>query len=299
MNLKKVDKNKVVFISVISLIVIFLSAYTMSMFSEDESEEASALQNTFIPELDNDVEDYNSRLQAVDDEVKPITSNIMPDMYKDKKAERQRIIDSIYANGQMKYEKPKTTTTAAPQKKWSDIKKEVTTETEKEHDEFFTRLPDDAGLYDTNNTPEMVKATDSIILAEVNGDQKVRANGRVEMRLLQDAIINGKAYDKNTYVYGFVQFGPNRCFIQINHIMRKPISLEVYDFQDGGRGLHVLNSFTQDASSQVLDESVGRINIPGLPQVRGIQNIFRRNNRRVKVTVVNKYQILLKPSNDV
>jgi hypothetical protein len=40
---------------------------------------------------------------------------------------------------------------------------------------------------------------------------------------------------------------------------------------------------------------VDDINIAGMPQVSGFKNIFQRNNRNVKVTILNNYQVLLKP----
>ena len=40
---------------------------------------------------------------------------------------------------------------------------------------------------------------------------------------------------------------------------------------------------------------IGDINIPSVPQVGGLTQVFRRSNRRVKVTVLNNYRLILKP----
>ena len=43
-----------------------------------------------------------------------------------------------------------------------------------------------------------------------------------------------------------------------------------------------------------MDDVLQDINIPSLPQVSGISQLLRRDNRNVKVTVLNNYRMLLK-----
>ena len=43
-----------------------------------------------------------------------------------------------------------------------------------------------------------------------------------------------------------------------------------------------------------MDDVVDDINVPGVPQVKGLKNIFKRSNRKVRATVNKNYKILLK-----
>ena len=115
------------------------------------------------------------------------------------------------------------------------------------------------------------------------------------MRLLQDARINNKMIPKNTLVYGFIKFKPNRAIISIEHINHEPLKLKAHDLQDGSEGIYIENSFRAEAMSQVIGDLVEDINITGVPQVGGIKKIFQRNHRNAKVTVTDGYTLILKP----
>ena len=77
--------------------------------------------------------------------------------------------------------------------------------------------------------------------------------------------------------------------------MHQAVSLKAYDLQDGSEGIYIENSFRAEAKREVVEDLVDDINITGVPQVSGIQKIFQRSNRNVKVTVVNNYKLILKP----
>ena len=64
---------------------------------------------------------------------------------------------------------------------------------------------------------------------------------------------------------------------------------------DGSEGIYVENNFRAEATTEVLDDIIGDINIPAVPQVGGITKVLRRSNRNVKVTVLNNYKLILKP----
>lgn len=90
------------------------------------------------------------------------------------------------------------------------------------------------------------------------------------------------------------QFKPNRAVIAIEHIGHKPVKLRAYDLEDGSEGIYIENSFRADARQQLIGDVVDDINVAGVPQVSGIKQLFRRNNRNVKVTVMDGYQLTLK-----
>ena len=114
------------------------------------------------------------------------------------------------------------------------------------------------------------------------------------MRLAKAATINNQRIEKNTLVYGFISFQPNRALIEIENIEHRPTKLKAFDLQDGSEGIYVENSFRAEATNEVLDDIIEDINIPSVPQVSGISKVFRRNNRSVKVTVLNNYKLILK-----
>lgn len=82
--------------------------------------------------------------------------------------------------------------------------------------------------------------------------------------------------------------------IAIEHIGHKPVKLRAYDLEDGSEGIYIENSFRADARQQLIGDVVDDINVAGVPQVSGIKQLFRRNNRNVKVTVMDGYQLTLK-----
>ena len=99
---------------------------------------------------------------------------------------------------------------------------------------------------------------------------------------------------KNTVVYGFVSFKPNRTIIHIAHIDGHHIPFEAFDLDDGSKGIYIVNSFQETIRKQVVGDVVDDISVAGVPQVSGIKQLFRRSNRNVKVTVMDKYQLILK-----
>lgn len=48
-------------------------------------------------------------------------------------------------------------------------------------------------------------------------------------------------------------------------------------------------AFSAEAEQQLIDDAVRDISIAGIPQVHGIKGIFRRNNRHVKVMIMDNY----------
>lgn len=309
----KLEKNKIVFGSVLVIVIIFIISYSMLVMSGDESETEN-LRQPLVPELEQEQEDYSSKLEAIDD-LKEVRETNAPSIYDEKlidtlgfydpdlpEKEKQRIIDSIYKSGRINYtssnyRNPKTNENPNPlaMKKSKDTmninskeKEIVSKEIGLEHELFFASDP-------KINDIQLNLDTDPEIFVMVDGTQVVKNNYRLRMRLTKDAVINGQIVLKNTSVFGFVTFQPNRTMISIENINHKAVIFNAYDLQDGSKGIYIENSFKADATREVLDDIVQDVNIAGVPQVGGIKQVFRRNNRNVKVTVVNNYQLILKP----
>jgi hypothetical protein len=156
-----------------------------------------------------------------------------------------------------------------------------------EHLLFFASNP-------TEDTSVNSKNTDNMIYVRVDGTQTVKTNFRLQMRLEKEALIDGQRIPRNTPLYGFISFKPNRVAINIENINHHPTKLKAFDLQDGSEGVYAENSFRTEATQEVIGDLVDDINMAGMPQVSGIRKIFQRNNRNIKVTVINNYKLILK-----
>ena len=308
----KLEKNKIIFAAVIVCIIIFIGGYAFTVLRDDEP---TTIENNQIPvpKLEDEQKVYQSKLDALND-LKEVRQTNAPSIYDERlldstglydpnllDKEKIRLVDSIYRHGQIEYTaknyrnitpiepvvnvKPKTDSILPEIEPTISIK-----ELGLEHQLFFASNPE-------NNKPMNDQPTDAFIYVIVDGEQTVKTNYRLQMRLLEDAKINGIHMPRNTPIYGFVSFKPNRTIITIENINHRPVKLKAYDLQDGSEGIYVENSFRAEARQEVVGDVVQDINIAGVPQVNGIKKIFQRNNRTVKVTITNNYKLILKADN--
>ncbi|WP_335965010.1 conjugative transposon protein TraM [Galbibacter sp. PAP.153] len=306
----KVEKNKIIFAGVLAIIFLFLISYSV-MLMEDEDNDEDTLQQTLVPELEDDQKEYDSKLDAIND-LKEVRESTAPSIYDEKlldstglynpdlpEQKKQRIVDSIYKAGKIKYSEKRyqnlghkrVVQQTVPKVDSAEVKREQKIEAKElglEHQLFFAASP-------KPNEISIIGNTDETIYVVVDGDQIVQANTRLRMRLTKSAIINGKLMPKNTPVFGFISFQPNRALIEIENIKHHPTKLKAFDLQDGSEGIYVENNFREEVTREVFDDVIGDINIPSVPQVGGLTQVFRRSNRRVKVTVLNNYRLILKP----
>ena len=300
-----VDKKKIVFLSVIGVVLLFIVGYSVFMLG-GEDEAANELQQTLVPELEEGEEMYSSKKVAVDaikEEKERIAPSIYDERYLDESGiydenlldkKKQRMVDSIYRLGRIDYSKDSTpTSTRRPLKKKRKKKNEVidfkdTISSMKvmglEHQLFFAVSPQ-----------VMADGTGESIEVEIDGEQTIKVNDRLQMRVTQNKTIQGVEIKKNTLLYGIVKFRPNRVILNVENIEGTPLKLKAYDNADGLEGIYIRNSFRGDVFNEVLGDAIKDINIPGVPQVKGVKKVFQRNNRNVKVTVNNNYKLILKP----
>tara|TARA_Y100000815_G_scaffold241328_1_gene237495 strand:+ start:3787 stop:4719 length:933 start_codon:yes stop_codon:yes gene_type:complete len=306
----KVEKNKIVFAAVLAVIFIFLISYSVMVMGDDESENEN-LEQTLVPDLEENQKEYDSKLDAIND-LKEVRENNAPSIYDEKlldstglynpdlpELEKKRIVDSIYEAGKIQYSekkyrnlgKKKVAQNNTQKIDSAEIKRAQKIEAKElglEHQLFFAASP-------KPNEASIIGNTDETIYVVVDGDQVVKANTRLQMRLTKAATINGKLMPKNTQIFGFISFQPNRALIEIENINHHPTKLKAFDLLDGSEGIYVQNNFRAEATTEVLDDVIGDINIPTVPQVGGITKVLRRSNRNVKVTVLNNYRLILKP----
>ncbi|CAL66335.1 conjugative transposon protein TraM [Christiangramia forsetii] len=304
----KIEKNKIVFASVLAVVVLFIVAYSYMIMSDDDNE-GENLKQTTVPEIGNEHEEYASKLDAIN-ALKEVKETNAPSIYNESlidsagfydpdliDKEKQRIVDSIYNSGRIQYSNtPYRRDTSVIVKKDSAKIDSIlpntnmvisTKEIGLEHQLFFSSNPSgnsDLETYEKSN----------MIYAEVAGTQVVKKSSRLRMRLSEDAEINGKLFPKNTPIFGFISFQPNRALIEIENINHQPVKLKAYDLLDGSEGIYIENSLRADASREVVDDIIQDINISGVPQISGIKKVFQRDNRNIKVTVSNSYKLILK-----
>lgn len=306
----KVKKNKIVFVAVLAVIFIFLISYSVMVMGGDESDSKN-LEQTLIPDLEENQKEYNSKLDAIND-LKEVRETNAPSIYDEKlidslgfydpdlpKREKERIVDSIYDSGSIQYSEKRYQNIGekrairnnVQQIDSSEIKREQKIEAKElglEHQLFFAASP-------RPNEISLIGNTDETIYVVVDGDQIVQANTRLRMRLTKAATINSRRMPKNTLVFGFIRFQPNRALIEIENINHHPTKLKAFDLQDGSEGIYVENNFRAEATNEVLSDIIDDINIPTVPQVSGITKVLKRRNRKIKVTVLNNYKLILKP----
>lgn len=306
----KIEKNKIVFAAVLVVILIFLISYSIMVMGDNESETEN-LKQTQIPALQENQKEYKTKLDAIND-LKEVRETNAPSIYNEKlidslgfydadlpEREKERIVDSIYSAGKIRYSKVTyqniPSKGVAPKKVQevdsTEIKREQKIEAKElglEHQLFFAASP-------KPNDISIIETTDETIYVVVDGEQVVKVNSRLRMRLTEAAMINNKEMPKNTLVFGFISFQPNRALIEIKNINHHPTKLKAFDLQDGSEGIYVENSFREEITKEVLDDVIGDINIPSVPEVGGITKILKRKNKSVKVTVLNNYKLILKP----
>ncbi len=305
----KIEKNKIVFGTIIGIVIIFIITYSMMVFQDEKETELNS-NKIPIPELQDQQKEYKSKLDAIDN-LKEVQQRDAPSIYDEKlldsngifdpdllDKEKTRIVDSIYNQGRINYTKNNyrnihsRNNNKVTQSSKNNIKLDLKKDSEdllKRHDIFYKSTPK------KEIKATVMIGTDSVIHVVVNGDQVVKTNSRLEMRLTRTAIINKESIPKNTYLYGFVSFKPNRTLIHITNILHKPVSLKAFDLQDGNEGIYVVNNFKVEVSKAVVDDLVDNINIPGIPSIDVFKNVFQHSSKKTKVTITNDYHLLLKP----
>lgn len=304
----KIERNKIVFGSVILVIILFIVGYAMMVMDNGDAADKS-LEQTEVPKLEEQQSEYRSKLEAVDNIPEERIKNI-PSVYDERlldstglydpdflDRDKQRIVDSIYSQGRIDYSQGRYRNAEAKKAKpvvpvaKDTIKEEVeeshtTKELALEHQLFFAADPKSQSI---SFAPDP-----HVVLVEVDGNQVVRANSRLRMRLLQEIQLGNTMIPKNTLVYGIVNFKPNRTLLKIDNIDHIPVKMKAFDLQDGLEGIYVVNSIRGEVANEVVDDVLDDINIAGVPQVSGIKKVFQRGHRRTKVAVLNNYKLILK-----
>lgn len=307
----KLDKKKIVFGIVILLVLVFMVVYAM-LFLTDEGDAGTQLDQPLVPALETTQKEYTSKLEALDD-LKEVKTTDAPSMYDEKyldttgvfdpdliDAEKAKMVDSIYRLGRIDYTQGSYRKSLVENKGKVHVpKKPKELEHGSEQNESTTPTLPEMALeqqlfFASAPRSDVEDGNGLVVSAVVYRTQTVRANDRLEFRLLEKVVIDGKVVPEGTIVFGIVGFRPNRMVLDIGNMDRIPVKVKAYDYRDGLEGLYIQNSFRAELSREMMGDVVDDINVPGVPQVKGLKNIFKRSNRKVRATVNKNYKILLK-----
>ncbi|MDG1573298.1 conjugative transposon protein TraM [Robiginitalea sp. M366] len=297
----KIHKNKIVFGGVLLLIVLFLFGYGYTLWGEASSDEP--LAKPTLPRWEDTEATFKTKLEAVDAIAPEREARVLPSPYPehmiDEKGyfnpdymeyEKSRIIDSIYARGALsKKSIPRLTPAEPPLSDPKPRTPEIPTPTPEiewqkfavEHQLFFAADPN-------------AEQPQSRILARILDVQTVRKDSRVCVEIGQPIPWGDVHIESGTRAWGIASFGSNRLFITLSDLNGHPIEWEAYDLQDGLRGIYLENSFRAEAGNQVLGEVAEDISLPGVPQLRGLKNVFRRRQQNPKVTLLDGHMFVFK-----
>jgi hypothetical protein len=191
--------------------------------------------------LEEQQNEYKSKLEAVDNIPEERVKNA-PSIYDERfldstgvydpgfmDKDKQRIVDSIYSQGRIDYsessyrnmEIKKSKVVAPIDKDTIELEAELPISTKElalEHQLFFAAGP--------KSNPISFVPDPPVVLVEVDGGQVVRANSRLQLRLLQEIELDTTKIPKNTLIYGIVSFKPNRTLLKIDNINHIPVKLK-------------------------------------------------------------------------
>lgn len=301
----KNDKKKIVFIGAILLTVSFILGYYFLVLNKTTAD-TGVLHQVAVPELSaSDSQSFTTKKEAID-AIEEKRERIAPSVYDDRlldslgrfdrdlmDKEKQRMVDSIYRMGRIDYSDETYTPKIVPKK--TLLKRKVNDTIAMEVDSIgkLKKMGLEQQLFFAVSPQVDALTSGQRIRVAIDGKQTVKVNDRLRLRCLADGEIQGIPIVKNTLIYGIVTFRPNRVVLEVSNIGHRPIQLSAFDLADGLEGIYIRNSFRGEVFKEVLGDVIEDINVPGVPQVSGIQKVFQRNNRNVKVIVSNNYELLL------
>jgi len=304
----KAQKNKIVFVLVMVCVVLFITIYGILTFGKDKEPELDP-ERIPIPDLEENQVEYDSKLRALEalkKEREATAPQLYPDHVVDDKGyfnpdymeyEKHRIIDSVYQSksfventSQLQIEETPISKYSEPEKQKENIrelKKPLPSqELALNHQLFFASKP---------VMSRYIGIGDEVrLLAHVDGEQTLREDHRLAMRLGESIQLDGITLLRGTRVYGFVKLRSNRVMVEIDQVGDYHMKLQVHDLQDRQAGIYVENHLKGEIVQTSMDETLGEVNLPGLPLFGGIKRIFQQDRRAIKVEVSDQYQIILK-----
>jgi hypothetical protein len=164
-----------------------------------------------------------------------------------------------------------------------------------------------SGFMELADEPQGGDATAAMIEAVVDKDQTLVSGESVELRLSQEALINGVAIPRGTLVTGKASLSGERLLVTVSSLLvgrvSVPVSLEVVDL-DGLAGIRERGSINRDVSKESAGEAVGSLGVTSLDPSLGGQaaaagleaakTLLNRKVRLVRVSITAGYRVFLR-----
>ncbi|WP_127023494.1 conjugative transposon protein TraM [Flagellimonas beolgyonensis] len=296
---------------VIGAIVCILTLPLFLISGDDDNFEGN-FESLETPENRNEVEDYNSKLEAYEaarSEKENVSLDFNIDDYKNQDVSEEesleKEIDSLMNENKRQYSEPVGQTrgqtsrsTASSGGHRPSTSKHTIDKTQRkeninsEFESFFTSSPESQ-----NPTTSAASKTDAFIYAVIHGDHTIKQGERVKLRLTKPATIAGMDFPQNSYVYAFPTFQNNRVLLDINSINHVAVSISAYDTEDSAIGLYVkgakmVGEITDESSKDAVDD----VDVGGVPLGSTIKNVFKKKQETPTVTLLNNTKLILKPN---
>ena len=303
----KIDRKKAVVIGVVVLLTCIIVAYGFWGMETNEKATEEQISNPEVPALSGESEEYQSRMEAVDqlrEERDRVPPSLYPDMDSEtyepydpylEEEEKNRLMDSILKSGpepEEYYFEPVASPVMEKDTSSTIIVNKATNPPDhmpgQGHLEFFFVSKDQKSIPSEDSSASF--------RVSVNGDQIIRKDERLELRIIDPIKIGKDSLASNSLIYARAGFRANRLLLEITGNSIPGGKLVAYDLSDGLEGIYIENSFRSQVTTEVLDDVIQDINISGVPQLRGLKAIFQRDNRNIKVKVLHQHQLILKPA---
>ncbi|MDR3712374.1 MAG: conjugative transposon protein TraM [Puia sp.] len=167
--------------------------------------------------------------------------------------------------------------------------------------------PASGGFMDLGDEDEPDSAMDNTIRAVIDQDGTLMSGAICELRLLQEAVVNGVKIPRNNIVSGKVTVNGERMNISVSSIRVGnnvfPVGLSAYDL-DGLEGLWVPGAISRDVSKETADQAINGMGLASLDPnfgaqmatagIQGLKTLVSRKVKLIKVSVKAGQQVLLK-----
>ncbi|MEN7551848.1 conjugative transposon protein TraM [Rapidithrix thailandica] len=143
---------------------------------------------------------------------------------------------------------------------------------------------------------------EKFIKIRVNGDQQLKGQSTVSLRLDEDCRIQGQFFPRNTVFYGTAQTAGDRIRISVHRIQALAVDYQVYD-HDFTPGLFLenhnpLRQSLEDSGEDLLDEALSEVPFGSVARLGS--DLLRSQSRARRVPqafLPDGYEVYLFPTN--
>ncbi len=302
----KTDRVTIAIVSIMILVVLSGIIFLVIHFSSLNSKSKSNIVDDVDLLQEKDISLYNSKLEAYEDFVK---DSIF-------KAEQENIdinIDNLFSSDKKKNVIPGDNENPAVEKKHGTtsstsnpilrtagtVKKKNTSIQNKSFKESPRKQespPERRDFYTITSSSAPDVKNSLFINAVVHGEQKIKNNSTVKLRITQDAVIDDCKLPINTYVYGICSMQKERLIIKISSIKLSgkiiKTNLTVFD-NDAIEGIYIPGLMMHKISGEITDDVLDEASVYS-PSVSKVPLRVIRNEKNEEMALLsNGYKVLI------